>query len=425
MKVVVFEQDGFESLYPLTYLKAAFELRCGALTLLEKVRRKFPDTGLRLEVRDALAGVTRETYGAAVLSGSQPALPDDDLLLISAGAILTAAPETYRQAERAAATQDGDFIWAYLKADTVRGLGAGSARELAALAADRLPAEATDDILIKYPWDLVDRNPAQITADFEASYAAGAGADPGPGVAVFGEPEQLFVGQDVEVQPCTFIDCREGPVVIDDGAVVHAHSSIHGPAYIGRQARLMEARVREGTTVGPVCRVGGEIEESIIHGYANKYHTGFLGHSYVGEWVNLGAMTTNSDLKNDYSNVSVYVNGQPRDTGSMKVGSFIGDHTKTSIGTLLNTGSFVGIMCNLVAGSSVLPKYIPSFCWYLNDRIGKGLGLSYALETARAAMARRGVTLTDAMAKLIEYTEELTRPEKMEKVKRDRRKAFR
>jgi len=168
--------------------------------------------------------------------------------------------------------------------------------------------------------------------------------------------------------------------------------------------------------------VGGEVEESIIHAYSNKYHTGFLGHSYVCEWVNLGALTTNSDLKNDYSTVKVYLNGNPVDTGSIKVGSFIGDHTKTSIGTLLNTGTIIGIMCNLMAGSGPLPKYIPSFCWYLQDRISKGLGLGAALATARAAMGRRKRQLSPAMERLIRYTESLTKQEKMEKVRRDRKR---
>lgn len=425
MKIVMFEDGDFDDLYPLTYLRPAFELRCGALTLRQKVQEMFPDCELHLEVRDALLEVATDAYGAGALNNEERLRPDDDVLLIKAGAILTSPAPSYGQREMVATTGDGDFIWAYLTGKTVREAAANSARELAGLAAKRVPADPTEDILIKYPWDPITWNAAEIGRDFAAVYGPQIQVDLDERVAVYGDRDMLHVGKGAQVQPWTFIDCRQGPVIIGPEAVVRAHSSIQGPAFIGEGAQLFEARIREGTSIGPFCRVGGEVEESILHAYSNKYHTGFLGHSYVGEWVNLGALTANSDLKNDYSAVSVYLNGKPTDTGSMKVGSFIGDHTKTGIGTLLNTGSIVGIMCNLIAGASVLPKYIPSFCWYLNSRISKGLGLGQALETARVAMARRGVELTDAMVALIKYTEELTRPAKMERVKRDRRRAFR
>lgn len=424
MKIVMFEDADFHLLYPLTYLRPVFELRCGAFTLRQKVQRRFPDCKLHLETRDVLNEVALETYGAGVVNNEERLRPDDDVLLVNGGAILTSPAESYGAAEKVATTQNGDFVWAYLKGGTAAELGAGSARDLARLAADRLGTESSEDLLIRYPWDLITWNASQIESDF-AAFGPAMKGHLDEHAAVYGDRANLHVGRDARVEPCVFIDCREGPVIIAAGAVVHAHSSIHGPAVIGRQTHLFEARIREGTSLGPVCRVGGEVEESIIHGHSNKYHAGFLGHSYVGEWVNLGAGTNNSDLKNDYSTVALYVNGKPMDTGSIKVGAFIGDHTKTSIGTLLNTGTVVGIMCNLVAGASVLPKNIPSFCWYLEGRIGKGLGLAHALGTARAAMARRDVELTDAMVELIKYTEELTRPEKMEKVKRDRRKAFR
>jgi UDP-N-acetylglucosamine diphosphorylase/glucosamine-1-phosphate N-acetyltransferase len=424
MKIVMFEDDRFELLYPLTYLRPVFALRCGAVTLREKVQAMFPDAEVHLEVRQVLTEVCGDMFGPGAVNSSERVAPNDDILLVAGGAILQAPAESYSSRERVGTTGEGEFIWAYVQRETVARLGRPSARELAQAAFKELNAEPVDDVLMRYPWDLIIHNPGQIEADFARCYGPAVKSQLDPGVAVWGPEENLHVAEGAEVQPSAFIDCRHGPVIIERDAVVRAHSTIEGPAFIGRGTHLMEAKIREGTTLGPVCRVGGEVEESILHGYANKYHTGFLGHSYVGEWVNLGALTCNSDLKNDYSSVSVYVQGKPVDTGSMKVGAFIGDHTKTSIGTLLNTGSSIGIMCNLVAGASVLPKYIPSFCWYLESRISKGLGMKAALETARAAMARRGVELTDAMVKLIRYTAELTEDDKMDKVRRDRRKAF-
>ena len=171
-----------------------------------------------------------------------------------------------------------------------------------------------------------------------------------------------------------------------------------------------------------MCRVGGEVEESIIHGYSNKYHDGFLGHAYVGEWVNLGALTTNSDLKNDYSTVSLILDGvTPIDTGSTKVGSLIGDHAKTSIGTLLNTGAYVGAMALIAATGKPLPKFIPSFAWFLEGVVTKGFGKRALYQTARTAMGRRKREWTPAQEQMWDEVFQLTAPARHEAVKRGRR----
>ena len=423
MKLLLFEDANVELLYPLTYLRAVFELRCGTMSLRERIERKFPDAQHYLETRKALRDVTAEAHGTVAVNHPAALHADDDLLLVNAGAILTGESAAYRREEKVGLTPDGQFIWAFLKRETVGELGAETAGILAEKAAGRLPVHTVDDILIRYPWNLIDVNPEQIARDFAEFYSPAVNSPLQEGVYVAGAKENLCVGEGVEIQPCVFIDCRQGPVVIGDNVTVRAHTSIEGPCFLGNDTMLFEAKIREGCSIGECCRVGGEVEESIIHGHSNKYHTGFLGHSYVCEWVNLGALTTNSDLKNDYSSVQVYVNGTLTDTGSIKVGAFIGDHTKTSIGTMLNTGTNAGIMCNLMAGSSVLPKYIPSFCWFVQDRFSKGLGLRMALETARTAMNRRKVELTDAMVELIRHTEQITKEERMEKIRRDRRKA--
>ncbi|MCD6564142.1 MAG: hypothetical protein J7K23_09550, partial [Thermoproteales archaeon] len=232
------------------------------------------------------------------------------------------------------------------------------------------------------------------------------------------EKEDLYIAPGAKVYPNVVIDTSEGPVMIDEGAKVYPFVFIEGPSSIGKKTYVMTgAKVREAFTAGPVCRVGGEVEESIMHGYSNKYHDGFLGHAYVGEWVNLGALTTNSDLKNDYSEVEVYINGRRVKTGSLKVGSLIGDHTKTSIGTLFNTGTVVGVMCNVLS-TDLSPKYIPSFTWYYAGRFSIGSGLRRMLRTAERAMARRDKVLTDAERELFKYLYEMTREERETYIKR-------
>jgi len=189
-------------------------------------------------------------------------------------------------------------------------------------------------------------------------------------------------------------DTRNGPVVIDRGAAVHAFSRLEGPCYIGPESWILAAKLRGGT-IGPKCRIGGEVEASIVHGYGNKYHDGFLGHSYVGEWVNLAAGTQTSDLRNDYGPIRVTVNGVKVPTGRTKVGSFFGDHTKTGLNTLLNCGSAVGAFCNLLPTGSYLPTTVPSFT-ICNGTMSELWDLRQLFQTASVVMRRRGCELADA-----------------------------
>jgi UDP-N-acetylglucosamine diphosphorylase/glucosamine-1-phosphate N-acetyltransferase len=165
--------------------------------------------------------------------------------------------------------------------------------------------------------------------------------------------------------------------------------------------------IREGTTIGPVCKVGGEIEASIIHGYSNKQHDGFLGHSYLGQWVNFGADTVTSDLKNTYGTIRVSINGTGVETGEQLVGSLIGDHAKTGIGTILPTGCVIGVLANLFTSGSV-PKFVPSFSW-ISECGRESCRLEKVLQTARIVMGRRGVELSDAELYLLEQTALLAR----------------
>ena len=189
--------------------------------------------------------------------------------------------------------------------------------------------------------------------------------------------------------------------MIDREAVVSAFTRLEGPCYVGPRTHVLGAKIRGGTTLGPNCRVGGEVEASILHGHSNKYHDGFLGHSYVGEWVNLGAGTQNSDLRNDYGEVNVVVDGQLVRTGQSKVGCFIGDHTKTAIGSLFNTGSSIGVMCLILPDGELLPKHVPSFSRIWHGELIEGLPLEQGLATARAALERRNMEQTDAQEQLL------------------------
>lgn len=197
--------------------------------------------------------------------------------------------------------------------------------------------------------------------------------------------------------------------MIGNNVTVMPNAVIEGPCYIGDHSVIKAgAKIYESTSIGPVCKVGGEVEASIIHGYSNKQHDGFLGHSYIGEWCNLGADTNTSDLKNNYSSVKMNVNGKEVDTGSLFVGLMMGDHSKSGINTMFNTGTTVGVSSNIF-GAGFPPKTIPSFAWVDGQDV-QGYRLDKAIEVAKIVMARRKVTMTDSYMALMKYIFEITAP---------------
>jgi UDP-N-acetylglucosamine diphosphorylase/glucosamine-1-phosphate N-acetyltransferase len=413
MKLVVFEDDQAGHFHPLSWLRGVFELKTGATTLAEKIARKVGQDAAGLIVRDYLAPVVRRRYGAVKVNDFA-ALGDEEVLFVNA----RVGSGDWKVPQDTVAHWQGEQLAVW----RMRG-GAAKITDYAGLVAAARQADRTEysGSWFGYIWDLMLANPDALTEDFAAAGRSGIEGELHESVAVFGPREQVYVAKGAQIHPFVCIDTHGGPVTIEADCEVHPYTRIEGPCYVGRGTVLLGAKVREGCSFGPMCRVGGEVEESIVHGYSNKYHDGFLGHAYVGEWVNLGALTTNSDLKNDYTAVSVTMGGKTVDTGSNKVGSFIGDHVKTSIGTLLNTGSHIGPLAVLVAQGAPLPKYIPGYAWFLNGMIGKGFGLGPLLETARVAMSRRKITMDDVDETLLKHVFELTAEDRNAYVRRARK----
>jgi bifunctional N-acetylglucosamine-1-phosphate-uridyltransferase/glucosamine-1-phosphate-acetyltransferase GlmU-like protein len=180
--------------------------------------------------------------------------------------------------------------------------------------------ESSNLDFLTYPWDLIHNNAELIKKDYSGLGKKECEGTMADRVMVYGDEERLYVGEGAFVEAFVTLDVREGPIYIGSETVVHSGSRVSGPTYIGNKTIVTSGLIREGCSVGQVCRVGGELEETIIHGYTNKYHTGFIGHAYIGEWVNLGAATTNSDLKNTYGTVRVATRGKKFDTSQKKVG---------------------------------------------------------------------------------------------------------
>lgn len=405
--------------YPLALSRPIWELRCGMTSLAEKLQAKTNPASVAGFVPDYMAAACREQGGMPINDAAQ--LSGDDLLVVDPRVKAEGLPIEPTGPSQVVLGEDGGVLVARIARGDLAGLKADSIETLVE-AAKTLPRADAKAATWNYTWDLVLASPHQIAKDFAAAGRSGIEGKVEEPCAIRGSRGDVYIAPGVLVHPMVVIDAANGPVYIDADAEVHPFTRIEGPCYVGPKSILLGCKCREGNSIGPVCRLGGEVEESIIQGYSNKYHDGFLGHAYVGEWVNLGALTTNSDLKNDYTSVSVMLDGKrPVDTGSTKVGSLIGDHTKTSIGTLLNTGAYVGAMCVIAATGKPLPKYIPSFAWFLEGVVTKGFGKKALFDTARTATGRRKRQFTAAQEAMWTEVFNLTAPERNEAIKKGRR----
>jgi len=389
----IFEDPEYAQLLPLVYLRPTWDLRCGILTLGEKIERVFSDMKIRLLCRGYLADLLREQYPGRTVNA-----PLGGEVLLVNGRVLADAAFAQLAGKGPADTlfvSGSTVIAARISATELERLSfdASALPDFSGLA--HLPRKECSQPLIRYPWDLVNNNGRQILADYEAGIPRGATARQGtvyPGAHLL-NPDAITIGTESGIKPGVVLDAENGPIVIGKNVRVLPNAVIEGPAYIGDGSLIkVGAKIYENTSIGPVCKVGGEVEASIIHGYANKQHDGFLGHAYLCPWVNLGADTNNSDLKNNYSTVRVTINGKETDSGSMFAGAIVGDHAKSAINTMFNTGTVVGVGSN-VFGGGFPPKYIPSFSW------GGAEGMTtYDIEkciaVARTVMGRRKKPLT-------------------------------
>jgi len=262
--------------------------------------------------------------------------------------------------------------------------------------------------MLRHPWDLISRNPDRLAADLSERWG-GDGTAPLPdGVQRLGDGV-ISLGRDVDLEPGVVMDTRHGPIRLDDGVRVRAFTRLAGPAWVGPRSQLLGGPI-EAVSIGPVCRIRGEFAESICLGYSNKQHDGHIGHACLGRWVNLGAETTNSDLKNNYGTIRMWTPDGPADTGLIKLGSLLGDHVKTGIGLLLNTGTLIGAGSNLY-GAVMPPTYVPPFSWGQGEELTE-YRVDKFLEVAERAMGRRDVVLEPSMRAVLERAAAIARAER-------------
>jgi len=414
MRVCLFEDSRVAHLEPLSLSRPAFDLLCGQTTLGQKQSRYFGVTSPSVLIRPYLAELYRARHAHTTVNDwnwirAQPVVFVNARWLPPSRGFRTHPDASALLAnEPLVALIDNQIAYAVLHPKHLRECTTETLDSYLEGVRDALPSVPAEGSLIEYPWQIIDHNGEQLHYDFEAIGSRSQVGWRPASFHVVGPADRLLIDPSARLDPLVVADTTHGPVVIDRDAVVTAFSRLEGPCYIGRGTHVMGAKIRGGTTLGPNCRVGGEIEASILQGNSNKYHDGFLGHSYVGEWVNLAAGTHTSDLRCDYGEIGIMNNGVRTATARRKLGSFIGDHTKTGLGTLLNTGTNIGIFANLLPSGELLPKYVPSFCQVLHGRVSDMTDLSELFTTAAIVMRRRGESFTSLHQTQFRYLFEQT-----------------
>ena len=413
MRVCLFEDRCVADLEPLTLTRPAFDLLCGMSSLADKQRRYFSPTSIGVLIRPHLAKWWH-TQAPDVPANDADWLRSGPTVFVNARWLPPAGTLSVGTSPCVGMVGD-EVAYAVLSSEQFSPGSPDEVEDCLETWKSTLPCREAGGQLFRFLWEVVDRNGDQILADWESD---GWGADSRPDAlpAVVGPCARLRVHPTARFDPMVVADTTQGPVVVAEGAVIGAFTRLEGPCFVGPRTQVHGARIRAGTTLGPECRIGGEVEASIVQGFSNKYHDGFLGHAYVGAWVNMGAGTQNSDLRNDYGPVPVTVNGRIVHSGRTKIGCYLGDHTKTGLATLLNTGTNAGSFCNLLPGS-LLPKYVPSFASWWNGAMTDRADLWSLLETAGKVMRRRGCAFTDAHAEMYRAVFEQTAAERVRAVR--------
>jgi UDP-N-acetylglucosamine diphosphorylase/glucosamine-1-phosphate N-acetyltransferase len=415
MRLCLVEDHAVGGLEPLTLTRPAYELLLGATSLGSKIAAAFAIGG-----GPARRGAVIRPYLARIQRERDPHTACNDRDWLGRGAVVVANARWVPPADFVPPDAAGPWVGLCDGQAACALVGPERACGLEPHAVDGWFDELTRHAAcfelggewIGRPWDIVAKNNAHLGRDFAVRVDAHVSNRHLSTLALVGPADRLAIHETARVDPYTVFDTTNGPITVEAGAWIQPFTRVEGPCYVGRDTHLFRANLRGGVTIGPCCRIGGEVEASIVHGYSNKYHEGFLGHAYVGEWVNLGAITSNSDLRNDYGDVSVPLGGDPVPTGQAKVGCFLGDHTRTGLGSMLNTGTAVGVMCNVLPAGPLLPKHVPSFAAVLYGRVAPGFPLDQLFATARIVMGRRGRAFTPAEEQLYLDLYEQTRLER-------------
>lgn len=409
MPLIIFEDSDVGRLFPITAGRPAFAVTCGGYRLIDLLETVGPPMGT--VVRPHLAAMVEADFPAWSVGPSRRPAPADaeapqmfvNARVVPSAGVRDQLRELYRAGKPGIVPSDGAVAAAVLPPRTLQpaaGLSVdGVAAYLDGLKLERLAAELP---VFQYPHDVLRHHLLTMAANLEDRIHRGRFREIADGV---------FAEEGTQLGEHVVTDTSAGPILLDHGATSGPHSLLQGPLYVGPHARVLEhAAIKDYVVLGHTTKIGGEVEASIIEPYTNKQHHGFLGHSYLGSWINLGAGTCNSDLKNTYGPVNMDYAGKRVATDMQFVGVIMGDYSKSAINTGIFTGKTIGV-CSMVYG--FVTTNVPSFVNYARLFGQVTAAPVEVMVQAQARMfARRGVTQRPCDIQLIHDMYELTRHER-------------
>ena len=384
--LILFDGESREHLLPFTFTRPVADLRVGILTIREKWQQRL--------------NLTTSFYTEEYLSEKFPVNISDDNLMINGSCLPDEQliKKILALKINEALVFDNVLIAVRLDKNSAKNYSYSSAM-VSKWSMKNLTIAPS---LVNNVWDIFKKNEEELNKDF-LLLTKKRSSQPISDTNRCINPENIFLESGVKMEHC-ILNASKGPIYIGKDAEVMEGTMIRGPFALGERSEVkMGTKIYGGTTIGPNCKAGGEINNSVIYGNSNKAHDGYLGNSVIGEWCNLGADTNNSNLKNDYGNVKIWSYSKKKfeDTGLQFCGLFLGDHSKCGINTMFNTGTVVGVFANIFGGG--FPRnFIPSFQWG-----GSGGFEVYKTEkafiVAYRVMARRNVPFTETDRKILQY----------------------
>jgi UDP-N-acetylglucosamine diphosphorylase/glucosamine-1-phosphate N-acetyltransferase len=386
MNYILFDGDVRNSLLPFTYTKPVADIRVGILTIREKWEKYL--------------SLTTTTVTQEYLEEKYPMVELEENILINASFCPTKSlVEKVRKLSKNEAIFRGEDVIAFFTSDSQEEVNFD----------DYTPIEFDEEILqIKNTWDIFSLNDKAIQEDFEL-ITEGRTSEPIPEGTRYINKENIFIEEGAEITFAT-LNASTGPIYIGKDAIVMENAAVRGPFAMCNNAVVkLGAKIYGATTLGPYCKVGGEINNSVLMGYSSKGHDGYLGNSVLGEWCNLGADTNNSNLKNNYAEVKLwdYETGRFAKTGLQFCGLIMGDHSKCGINTMFNTGTVIGVFTNIY-GSGFPRNFVPSFSW------GGASGFTEykttkAFEVVEVVMQRKNIIFDAIEQRILEHVFEETK----------------
>ena len=385
MNYILFDGDVRTALLPLTYTKPVADLRVGILTIREKWEKYL--------------SATTTTITEEYLEEKYPMVELEENILINASFCPTKSlVEKVKNLSKNEAIFKGEDVIAFYTYDSQEEVNFDEYKQI----------EFEEEILqIKNTWDIFSLNDKAIQEDFDL-ITEGRTSEPIPEGTRYINKENIFIEEGAEITFAT-LNASKGPIYVGENAVIMENSAVRGPFAMCNNAVLkLGSKIFGATTLGPYCKVGGEVSNAVLMGYSSKGHDGYLGNSVIGEWCNLGADTNISNLKNNYAEVRLwdYETGRFAKTGLQFCGLIMGDHSKCGINTMFNTGTVVGVSANIY-GSGFLRNFVPSFSW------GGASGFTEyktnkVFEVAAVVMQRKNIVFDAIEQRILEHVFEET-----------------